>query len=136
MDTFLKLLVFLFLMGKFYLFLYLFFTLVYAHRLGWFFTCYFCSKNTFSLCANLKGVGCQVRAADCTTSNVGSCTWAEETACNSPTIYCGDEAECLVVTKSLNSSYWLESSSSNQQFQCRCPVGATANCRNPGRLTI
>ncbi|EFX79818.1 hypothetical protein DAPPUDRAFT_244577 [Daphnia pulex] len=71
-------------------------------------------------------------SADCTTSNDGSCTWIVANACNSPKFYCGEEAECLVVTKSLNSSYWLESSSaSNQQFECRCPVGATTNCKNP-----
>ncbi|XP_046446437.1 adhesion G protein-coupled receptor L3-like [Daphnia pulex] len=71
-------------------------------------------------------------SADCTTSNDGSCTWIDANACNSPKFYCGEEAECLVVTKSLNSSYWLESSSaSNQQFECRCPVGATTNCKNP-----
>lgn len=74
-------------------------------------------------------IGCyyQVRASSCVATD-GSCTWTEPITCKSPETLCTAEAECLVVTKSINSSYPLELAA-NQQFQCRCLSGNSGSCK-------
>ncbi|KAI9565576.1 hypothetical protein GHT06_009368 [Daphnia sinensis] len=74
-------------------------------------------------------IGCnyQVRASNCVATD-GSCTWTEPIACKSPETLCTAEAECLVVTKAVNSSYPLELVV-NQQFQCRCLSGNSGWCK-------
>ena len=63
-------------------------------------------------------------------TNGGFCSWTAPIDCDNPTRYCGSEAECFVISKSINSSY-DSSSGVNQQFQCRCPVGAPIGDCNP-----
>ncbi|XP_057372837.1 adhesion G protein-coupled receptor L3-like isoform X2 [Daphnia carinata] len=74
-----------------------------------------------------RGTSYQVRASNCVATD-GSCTWTEPFTCKSPKTFCTAEAECLVVTKSINSSYPLESVA-NQQFQCRCLSGNSGTCK-------
>ncbi|XP_032778359.2 adhesion G protein-coupled receptor L3 [Daphnia magna] len=65
---------------------------------------------------------CQVRASNCVTD----CAWTAPSACNNSESYCPDGNDCLVVTKSINSSYGLELSASfNRQFQCRSLLAET-----------
>ena len=72
----------------------------------------------------------RVGASYCVSDKNGLCSWTAPIDCENPELYCGPGAQCLIVSKSINASY-DSSSGANQQFQCRCPVGAPIGDCNP-----